>query len=283
MAKTARRALNRLERPTSAAPLSPPDETSTTSMYQWAQRTRPNPRPHYVWGTFHAARVGRALGFEEVSVLEFGVAGGNGLLALEQAAVVAEELTGVRISVWGFDTGTGMPPPCDERDIPWAIQPGILPMDESALRRRLERAELVLGPVERTVREWIGHQGAPVGFAAFDLDLYSATVAALGLFDGPESGLLPRVACYFDDIFGYAWNDFTGALAAIADFNADHERTKVAAIRGLRYELGEEDRDRPWPEQMYLAHSFDSSLYNRTEWTIPPSWVAAHRLQGGQS
>lgn len=251
-------------------------------MYRWAQETRPNPRPQYVWGTFHAARVGKALGFEAVSVLEFGVAGGNGLLALEQAAAAAEELTGIRISVCGFDTGTGMPPPRDERDIPWAIQPGILPMDEPALRRRLGRAELVLGPVEETVPAWIGGRTAPVGFAAFDLDLYSATAAALGLFDGPDSGLLPRVACYFDDIFGYAWNDFTGARAAISDFNAGHERTKVAAIRGLRYELDQGDRDRPWPEQMYLAHRFDSPLYNRTEWTIPPAWIAAHRLQGEQ-
>lgn len=57
----------------------------------------------------------------------------------------------------------------------------------------------------------------------------------------------------------------------------------MAAIRGLRYELPREDRDLPWPEQMYLAHAFDSPLYGRTEWTIPETWVAAHRLQSGPS
>jgi hypothetical protein len=32
------------------------------------------------------------------------------------------------------------------------------------------------------------------------------------------------VPCYFDDIFGYGWSDFTGERAAIADFNAEHEQ-----------------------------------------------------------
>jgi hypothetical protein len=152
-------------------------------------------------------------------------------------------------------------------------------MDEGALRRRLSRAELVLGPVEETIGPWLDHLDGLIGFAAFDLDMYSSTAAALRIFEHSGEKVLPRTACYFDDIFGYAWNDYTGERAAIREFNDTHDRRKIAPIYGLRYELPPADRALAWPEQMYLAHIFDSDRYNQTEWTIPQSWVAAHRLQ----
>ncbi|MHC4129678.1 MAG: hypothetical protein ACYSUA_16250, partial [Planctomycetota bacterium] len=40
-----------------------------------------------------------------ISALEFGVAGGNGLLALERAAMRLAEIFGVEIDVYGFDSG----------------------------------------------------------------------------------------------------------------------------------------------------------------------------------
>ena len=48
-------------------------------------------------------------------MLEFGVAGGAGLLSLERIAELVEGLTGVEIEVHGFDTGTGLPAPKDYR------------------------------------------------------------------------------------------------------------------------------------------------------------------------
>lgn len=249
-------------------------------MYRWAQAQQYHARPPYLWGTLNAARAAKALGCERVVVAEFGVAGGNGLLALEQAAATTERLLGVQVTVTGFDIGTGMPTPKDERDVPWAIQPGVLPMDEPALRARLGRAQLVIGPVDETVPAWAAGLDGAVGFAAFDLDMYSSTLSAFALFDAPSDRLLPRICCYFDDIFGYGWNDFTGERAAIAEFNETHKRRKIAPIYGLKYELPDPDRALPWPEQIYLAHIFDSTSYTRTEWTIPDSWVAAHRLNG---
>ena len=44
-------------------------------------------RPQYAWGATLAAAQARALGHREVAVLEFGVAGGRGLVALAQAPV----------------------------------------------------------------------------------------------------------------------------------------------------------------------------------------------------
>ena len=43
-------------------------------------------RPHYAYGVFAAAKLARRLGYSGVSAVEFGVAGGNGLLALEEIA-----------------------------------------------------------------------------------------------------------------------------------------------------------------------------------------------------
>jgi len=45
-------------------------------------------------------------------------------------------------------------------------------------------------------------QTAPIGFASFDLDMYSPTIAALRLFDVEHEKLEPRIGSYFDDVFG---------------------------------------------------------------------------------
>ena len=67
------------------------------------------PRPHYAYGVFSAAQLAKSLGLPGISVVEFGVAGGRGLRALEKISALVEQDTGVRINVVGFDSGTGMP------------------------------------------------------------------------------------------------------------------------------------------------------------------------------
>src|SRR5579859_5954169 len=243
---------------------------------------RTDSRPHYIWGVLAAARNAATLGIRRVSALEFGVAGGNGLIALENAALATAQLTGVEVEVYGFDTGTGMPPAKDHRDVPWLIREGMFPMDEAALRERLRHAQLVLGPVRETVATWAGEGHPPLGFAAFDLDYYSSTMEAFALFDGDAELALPRVVCYFDDVFGYGWSDFAGERAAIDDFNRSHDQRKIGKIHGLRYGLPEPERDAPWPEQVYLAHLFDHPRYCSPEGVFegPQAevWLAAHRL-----
>src|SRR5215207_985617 len=43
-------------------------------------------RPHYGYGLLKAAELARRLGYARISAIEFGVAGGNGLLSLERHA-----------------------------------------------------------------------------------------------------------------------------------------------------------------------------------------------------
>jgi hypothetical protein len=47
------------------------------------------------------------------------------------------DLCGVKIDAVGFDTGTGLPPPVDHRDVPNMLWSGRFAMDLEVLRRRL--------------------------------------------------------------------------------------------------------------------------------------------------
>jgi hypothetical protein len=209
----------------------------------------------------HAAHLAKALGTPRISAIEFGVAGGNGLLALEAAAQAIEPRLDVGIDVYGFDSGSGLPDVQDPRDLPNLFSQGDYRMDPAALTARLTRAQLILGWVNETVPTFLASAPAPVGFISFDLDLYGSTRDALQLLAGPNGGLLPRVHCYFDDIIGFTYGDCNGERLAIGEFNRDHESRKISRIYGLRYFVPEHCRDAPWTEQIYLAHVLDHPDY----------------------
>jgi hypothetical protein len=254
------------------------DPTQTSALYVWCVQNGVRARPQYLWPLLHATHAARALGHPSIAALELGVAGGNGLLEMERAAAAATELSGTEVEIFGFDTGTGMPPPVDHRDAPWLIEPSFFSMDEAALRARLDRAQLVLGPVAETVPRWRRSGHPPIGFVAFDLDYYSSTMEAFELLEGDPERLLPRVPCYFDDVFGYGWTEFTGELAAIDEFNGSHDRRKIAKIHGLRFELPREEFQQAWHEKLYLVHLFDHPRYADREGAVDESWFEAHRL-----
>ena len=66
---------------------------------------------------------------------------------------------------------------------------------------------------------------------------------------------LPRVHCYFDDIMGFTFSEFTGERFAIAEFNRSHSKRKISPIFGLRYFLPRPYNHAVWPDQMYLAQT----------------------------
>lgn len=219
----------------------------------------PAGRANYRWGLLSAAFVARELGYKRISALEFGVAGGNGLVRMEALAAEAERFSGVAIDVYGFDTGAGLTKPQDYRDLPQLWKEGDFSMDVPLLRSRLKKASLELGPVAETVPAFLKKAPAPVGFISFDLDLYSSTMDAFGILEAETDRLLPRVVCYFDDIIGYSHSDFTGERLAIQDFNRRHEMRKISPIYGLRPVLG---INSAWVEMMYMFHDFQHPRYN---------------------
>lgn len=222
-------------------------------------------RRAYIWGVLQGAALGKVLGFERISVIEFGVAGGRGLLAMERAAELTEETLGIGIDVYGFDAERGLPKPQDYRDLPNIFLEGQYTMDRNQLEKRLRRAQLKLGLVEETVPRFLLSNPAPVAFVSVDLDLYSSTINALKLFDENESLLLPRVLCYYDDILGYTYSDYNGERLAMSEFNAAHSMRKFSPLYGLKYFLPSQYKGTDWSEQFYFLHVFDHLLYNRPD------------------
>jgi hypothetical protein len=220
-------------------------------------------RPSYAYGVYAAADLARKLRLPGISVLELGVAGGRGLLALEEISAEISRQMGVQISVHGFDSGSGMPSPVDYRDLPHIWEQGFYRMDEGSLRATLHDAKLHIGPVADTIPEFL-REGAfpPIGFVSFDLDYYSSTKQSFRLFEGAEATRLPRVFCYFDDIMwpeAACHNPYVGELCAIREFNLENDgRKAITPINMLRHMMGYEA---PWHEQLYVAHDFAHPLY----------------------
>ena len=220
--------------------------------------------PQYGYGVVQAIALAGALGYSRMSVLELGVAGGNGLVALEQLSREHSKPSGVDTLVIGFDLGTGMPEPADYRDLPYIWQAGFFRMDEPVLRKRLSKAELHLGDISLTGKNFLSSLGAPIGFISFDLDYYSSTVSAFkALLHGEVDCYLPRVVCYFDDTVGphhEMHSTFTGELLAINEFNSRNEKRKIGKLNGLRYKVS--PNEGAWVEGIYILHLFDHPRYN---------------------
>jgi hypothetical protein len=221
-----------------------------------------SPRPPYAYGVFAAADLAKRLGLEAISVIEAGVAGGRGLLALENIAADVSHHFGIRIAVFGFDSGSGMPDAVDFRDLPHVWKKGFYTMDAAGLKAKLRQATLIIGDVTGAIPRFLENGGfPPVGFVAFDLDYYSSTKNAFRLFDGSHDSRLPRVWCYFDDIMWPDFachNEFTGELCAIREYNLEHAHSKLCPIHMFRH-----TRPVPaaWHEQIYVLHDFSHPLY----------------------
>lgn len=220
-------------------------------------------RPAYAYGVQQGAYLASRLGLPAISVIEFGVAGGRGLLALEEIARLASRAYGVKIEVYGFDRAVGLPKTSDFRDLPYTWEEGFFEMNVEELRSRLTEAGLVLGDIADTVPTFVDtHDPAPVAFVAIDLDYYSSTVDALRIFDVPESKVLPRVLCYFDDIVGedhVLQNDLVGELLAIREFNLDRKECKILPVNGLS---AKRVLPADWNDSMLAMHRFDHADYD---------------------
>ena len=217
-----------------------------------------------------------------MAVIEFGVAEGAGLRALADAAVKVTSATGVRFTIYGFDTGTGLPPLLDVRDHPEIWQAGDFPTrDPDSLS---EHATLVWGDIAETLPGFMDAltPGMPVGFVSIDVDIYRSSVDCLRLFaDAKADCLLPVVPTYFDDTLGDRGrigsvfrNRWCGQLLAIDEFNArPSSPRKIDTLRTLRYRRP--FINEPWLEQMYGLHILDHPL-RQPGAARPPLSISAH-------
>jgi hypothetical protein len=216
-------------------------------------------RPNYLAGVLAAADQAGREGISAVSVIEFGVAGGQGLLALQKISEDVEKETKVHVAVYGFDTGRGLPELTgDQRDHPDRWIAGDYIMDERALRARMtSRTTLILGEVKDTVADFVrNQQHPPLGFVAIDVDLYSSTRDALQVLSLPGKRLLMHLPMYFDDVKRIFNHRFAGELLAIDEFNALNENVKIDRWRGITEGRAFPESD--WLERMYVAHDLEA-------------------------
>jgi hypothetical protein len=120
-------------------------------------------------------------------------------------------------------------------------------MDEPLLRSKIgPRTTLVIGDVAETVRNFFDDPRVPpVGFIAFDLDLYSSTGGALRILNIPGKKTLDHVPLYFDDTEHSVSHVYAGELLAIDEFNQSNTQVKIDRWRGLK-------NDRPFPKASFL-------------------------------
>lgn len=221
-------------------------------------------RPAYGWCLYHAAIEARALGHKAITVVELGVAGGNGLVCILEHRKEIERDLKVELVVVGFDAGTGLPASDDPRDLLYCWPTGSFEMDIPALERRIRgQAELLLGDVRTTIPRWDPRPDAPLGAIFFDLDLYSSTVSALALLE--RENILPRIWCYFDDICGYGQDvttDRIGEREAIREFNLDPRRALQNDHLSPAYTFKGAPPE-AWHQQIYAYHRMNHPDYNR--------------------
>ena len=80
----------------------------------------------------------KKLGINKVSVLELGVAGGNGIIALEKYEKKVEKVLDIQIDVYGFDTGVGLPKTEDvNEDLPFFWRTDLYKTDKDALAKKI--------------------------------------------------------------------------------------------------------------------------------------------------
>ena len=219
-------------------------------------------RPYYGFCIYTSALLAKALSYPKISVIEFGVAGGNGLVSVERHTEEISKELGIEFEIYGFDLATGLPKPIDYRDMPYMWAEGFYKMDRAKLEARLNRSTLVIGNVGETCLSFFDeYKPAPIGCVLFDLDYYSSTLDAFKIFDTDPSNYLPRVYCYFDDVVSgglRANNECVGVLRAIDEFNEQSPDRKMLKIQGLSA-----SRKVPasWNDQSYVLHSFSHPQY----------------------
>ena len=225
-------------------------------------------RPQYAFPILYAADDAKRRGIPTITIAEFGVANGAGLMCMCEIAHAVLKETGVAVEVVGFDTGTGMPEGVDYRDIPEQFLVGDFPMDTDRLRNALPPfARIILGPLKETVPAFLGSLSphAPLGFVSIDVDYYSSTVDALKVLQGPKEAYLPRVITYLDDIALDQSSPWVGEMLAVNEFNEAHELRKIAPFQSLRAKRP--FKNALWIERMYVSHIFDHPAqtvgYNR--------------------
>ena len=221
-------------------------------------------RPHYAYLVLKTFQEARRLGYNKFSILEFGCAGGSGLIDLEYMVHKINRFFNYDVQIFGFDAGEGLPPSKDYRDVLYLWQHGDFKMNkEKILKSDLKNTKIIIGDVKETIKDFKSkHNPYRVGLVIQDMDYYSSTKASINWFLNLDDSLIfPRTRFYFDDtIFT---SNYTGELLAIKEFNKNNINLKIDKVK-----LEAEFLSRKWKDwiflgkKFYFLHKFDHIHYN---------------------
>jgi len=220
-------------------------------------KTNCTKRPNYAYCAYHAAVLAKRLGHKSMSIIEFGVAGGNGIIFLEKFVKKIEKDLNFKIEIYGFDLGEGLTEPINYKDIMYWFKKGFYKMKKKKLLNKLTKTKLIIGDVKLTLKNFSkNYNPAPIGAIFHDLDYYYSTINSFKIFNFEDKYLLPRVFNYFDDIVGSElemYNDYSGELLAINEYNSK----KILLNKNLITTTCEK-----WRSQIYYFHNFRHYQYN---------------------
>lgn len=223
-----------------------------------------NFRPHYESLIYETSKNAIKLGFKEIDVIELGVAGGNGIRSILKYKKKIEKIFDIKINIIGFDTGAGLPNSDLKEDLPYFWKQGDY-RNNNVMNLEKEDVSIKIyeGNISSTLDKYISDNKSRIGLVFFDLDLYSSTKLFLDKIQelSQKKLLLPRVFCYFDDLFvaDYILNDVNGEPLAIEEFNAQSKKIKLGKtfdhITDFKFPLAK--------GQVYILHDFENDYYNK--------------------
>lgn len=217
---------------------------------------------HYAFGVYEAAVRAKALGLREITVIEFGVANGRGLMAMALYAKKVERNTAVRINVLGFDSGEGMPKTAGYKDHPELYATGDFPLQNRDKLLSILPGNTRLIFLDLIHKDWTEYVQSPVAFMSVDVDYYSSAGAILHFATRLKPvQLLPNTLIYFDDILLPNHNPYQGELLAIEEFNAANALRKIVCLSEV-LRISRRLKNARWINQIYQLHVLDHTIRN---------------------
>ena len=217
-------------------------------------------KPHYESILYEGCLEAKKLGINQVSAIELGVAGGAGIIALEKYKKKIERVLDINIDIYGFDTGSGLPEIETDVDLPFLWRKGLYKIDKVKLEKKIN-SKIFYGDVKNTVDDFIKINKNNICCIFFDLDLYTSTINFLNQIPKIKDHLLPRVLCYFDDVYVFEnyINQFNGVFKAIDEFNKNFSDFKlghsVDHFKDFKFPLAK--------TSIYTLHCFNNHLYKK--------------------
>lgn len=215
-------------------------------------------RPHYETILLESTKEAKKLGYKEISVLELGVAGGNGIISLERYKKKIEKITGVKINIFGFDYGEGLPISNNKFDLPFFWSGGDYKVDKEKLKKKTN-SKIFFGGINKTFQLFIETNPHTISAIFFDLDYYTSTKSFLDQIEKNKDFFSPRVYCYFDDVFSlnHHINEHNGERLAIKEFNNENNEIKIgkslANLNDFKFPLG--------ADKLFVLHNFTHKDY----------------------